>query len=113
MPSEIHALLTMRRLLAELQPGLLEPHVRPLLDRLNGLLEQGERSVGDIEKRVRILQTAQRAAELRHFEPVATALFERRRLRLLSSGPDVEVVEPAELREVVAERLWQALAQYR
>ncbi|QXP84795.1 YafY family protein [Methylococcus sp. Mc7] len=80
--SEIHALLTMRRLLAELQPGLLEPHVRPLLDRLNGLLEQGDRSVGDIEKRVRILQTAQRTAEQRHFQPVATALFERRRLHI-------------------------------
>jgi predicted DNA-binding transcriptional regulator YafY len=80
--SEIHALLTMRRLLAELQPGLLEPHVRPLLDRLNGLLEQGDRSLGEIEKRVRIIQTAQRAVELRHFEPVATALFERRRLNV-------------------------------
>ncbi|NJD06684.1 MAG: hypothetical protein FIA97_09340 [Methylococcaceae bacterium] len=32
--SEIHALRTMRQLLAELQPGLLDPHVQPLLSLL-------------------------------------------------------------------------------
>lgn len=78
--SEIHALLTMRQLLAELQPGLLEPHIRPLLDRLNLLLEKGDRSLGEIEHRVKIVQVARRAVEPRFFEPVAHALFARRRL---------------------------------
>ncbi|HWO99651.1 MAG TPA: WYL domain-containing protein [Methylococcus sp.] len=78
--SEIHALLTMRQLLAELQPGLLEPHVRPLLNRLNLLLEKGDRSLGEIEHRVKIVQVARRAVEPRFFELVAHALFARRRL---------------------------------
>ena len=34
-PAEIQALLTMQQLLANLQPGLLEPHVKPLLARLS------------------------------------------------------------------------------
>ena len=38
--SEIHALLTMQQLLSSLQPGLLTPHVEPLLSRLKSLLEQ-------------------------------------------------------------------------
>ncbi|MGH8561966.1 MAG: helix-turn-helix transcriptional regulator, partial [Nevskiales bacterium] len=38
-PSEIHALLTMQQLLHELEPGLLTPHVAPLLARLEALIE--------------------------------------------------------------------------
>ena len=37
--AEIHALLTMQRLLANLGGGLLEPHVRPLMARLEALVE--------------------------------------------------------------------------
>lgn len=39
--SEIHALLTMRELLGSLSPGLLTPHIEPLLSRLRMLLERG------------------------------------------------------------------------
>ena len=39
---EIHALLTMQQLLQELQPGLLAPHIKPLLDRLHQLLDRPE-----------------------------------------------------------------------
>jgi hypothetical protein len=58
--SEIRALLTMRLLLAELHPGLLEPHNRPLLDSLNLLLEKGDRSLGKIEHRIKMVQVASR-----------------------------------------------------
>ncbi|MGZ8217015.1 helix-turn-helix transcriptional regulator [Methylomagnum sp.] len=80
--SEIHALFTMRRLLQDLQPGLLEPHVRPLLDRLNHLIGTGSPHIKEVEKRVRVFQVARRAVETRHFASLATALFERRQLRL-------------------------------
>lgn len=81
--SEIHALFTMRRLLQDLQPGLLEPHVRPLLDRLNHLIGTGAPHLREVEKRVRVFQVARRAVETRHFANLATALFERRQLHIL------------------------------
>src|SRR4029077_4219262 len=36
---EIYALLTMQRLLESLEPGLLVPHVAPLLERLKAAIE--------------------------------------------------------------------------
>ena len=58
---EIHALLTMRHLLAGLdQGGLLGPHVQPLMARLNGLLGSADDSAEEVRKRVRILGAAAR-----------------------------------------------------
>jgi predicted DNA-binding transcriptional regulator YafY len=99
---EIHALLTMRRLLADLQPGLLAPHIQPLVDRLNHLLGSGEHAAHQVEQRVRVLPMARRAVGLQHFQAVANALLERRRLRLIhfnrASGADSErVVSPQRL----------------
>lgn len=81
--SEIHALLTMRQLLADLQPGLLEPHIQPLLARLNALLDTGEHEWQEVEKRVRVFHVARRAVDHQHFEVVAQALLKRRRLRIV------------------------------
>jgi predicted DNA-binding transcriptional regulator YafY len=81
--SEIHALLTMRQLLADLQPGLLEPHILPLLARLNALLGAGDHEWQEVEKRVRVFHVARRTVDLQHFEVVATALLRRRRLRIV------------------------------
>lgn len=81
--TEIHALLTMRHLLKELQPGLLEPHVQPLLARLNALLESaGSQPVSDVENRVRVFHIARRSLDLSHFELVASALLKRQRLSI-------------------------------
>jgi predicted DNA-binding transcriptional regulator YafY len=81
--TEIHALLTMRQLLKDLQPGLLEPHVQPLLTRLNALLESGgPQPLGEVENRVRIFHIARRSLNLRHFELVASALLKRQRLHI-------------------------------
>lgn len=81
--SEIHALLTMRQLLKDLQPGLLEPHIQPLLARLNALLGTGDHEWEEVEKRVRVFHIARRTVDLQHFEVVATALLRRRRLRIV------------------------------
>ena len=80
--SEIHALLTMRQLLKDLQPGLLEPHVQPLLTRLNALLESGSHSLREVENRVRVFHIARRSLNSRHFDLVASALLKRKRKRL-------------------------------
>ena len=81
--SEIHALLTMQQLLAGLQPGLLEPHVGPLLGRLKALLGSGDHSSEEIQRRVRILRMASRKLDLRYFQMAAAGVLRRRRLHIV------------------------------
>ncbi len=81
-PAETYALLTMQHLLETLQPGLLTPHVKPLLERLRGLLDKGDHSAQEVERRIHVLQQAARKAKLEHFEVVATAVLKRKRLAI-------------------------------
>ena len=80
--SEIHALLTMQHLLQNLGPGLLSPHVDPLLTRLKLLLESAEIPMDSVEKRIRILRVNARAYEPEHFSPIATAVLQRKKLEI-------------------------------
>jgi predicted DNA-binding transcriptional regulator YafY len=76
---EAYALLSMHSLLAELHPGLLEPHLAPLQARLRAILG-GEPAWKDIEKRIRVFQPERRTAPTEHFGVVATAVLKRLRL---------------------------------
>lgn len=80
--AEIHALLTMRHLLENLGPGLLARHVEPLLARLSALLESENIPAAAVEQRIRILRAQARAYEPEHFAPLASAVLQRRRLRI-------------------------------
>ncbi len=84
--AEIRALLTMQQLLAGMQPGLLEPHVKPLLARLRALLGSGAHSADEIERRIRILHLGARAVQLPHFEHVANAVLGRKCLDIVYRG---------------------------
>jgi predicted DNA-binding transcriptional regulator YafY len=100
--SEIRALLTMQHLLANLQPGLLEPHVKPLLARLRSLLGTAEHSADEIERRIRIIHLGARAVHLPHFEQVASALLKGQRLAIVYRARGTgEVTE----REISPQRL--------
>ena len=79
---EAYALLTMQQLLADVQPGLLEPHIEPLRARLRAILGSAHHAPEEVERRIRIIHAARRAVPDRYFELVATALFERKRLHL-------------------------------
>lgn len=80
---EIHALLTMQHLLANLDPGgLLAPHVEPLVARLNRLLGAADDPAEEIRRRVLIVGIGRRAMKLAHFEKIGAALLRRRRLRI-------------------------------
>lgn len=81
-PAEAYALLTMQHLLENLQPGLLAPHVQPLLGRLTSILGRGDASGGEIKRRIRVLHQAARKAKLEHFEVVASAVLKRKRLAI-------------------------------
>ena len=80
--SEIHALLTMRQLLENLQPGLLEPHVAPLRARVEALLDSSEHAAGEVRARIRLLNLAARPVDPQFFEVASSALLARRRLSL-------------------------------
>ena len=100
--TEIHALLTMQQLLAGLDAGgLLATHIAPLMDRLNALLANSA-DTNQLRHRVRIIGLAQRSVTPRHFERVATALAQRKRLHISYSARGTG--EPTE-REVSPLRL--------
>jgi predicted DNA-binding transcriptional regulator YafY len=80
---EIYALLTMQRLLENLEPGLLGQHIAPLLERLKAAIGSADHSAEQIQNRVRILHLAKRTMPLRHFQLAARALLERKRLRVI------------------------------
>lgn len=80
--SEIHALLTMQHLLSTLQPGILAPHIQPLLARLRALLGEGDHCADEIAHRVRILGMAARNINDQNFEILGSALVKRKRLTI-------------------------------
>src|SRR3954463_2822914 len=71
---EAYALLTMHTLLAELQPGLLEPHIKPLQDRVRAVLG-GEPAWEEGEQRFRRLQPERRTPLKENFPWVAKAVL--------------------------------------
>lgn len=81
--TEIHALLTMQHLLANLDTGgLLNAHIAPLMARLNALLGDAGEEATQLRRRVRIIGLAQRSVALQHFQSVGTALVQRKRLQI-------------------------------
>jgi predicted DNA-binding transcriptional regulator YafY len=100
---EIHALLTMQHLLANLDSGgLLGPQIQPLLARLSGLLGSADNPAEEVQKRIRIETVGARRFHLSHFQAVGSAMLRRKRLliRYHARGTD-EVTE----REVSPQRL--------
>ena len=80
---EIHALLTMQQLLAGLDDdGVLSRHLRPLADKLHGLLGADSRETRELMRRVKVIVTARRRVPSRHFELLGSLLLRRRRVWL-------------------------------
>ena len=80
---EIHALLTMHQLLETLQPSLLTPHIAPLKQRIERLLEGDAHSSDELRKRIRILHMNARPIQPDHFEVISSALLAGRRLQVV------------------------------
>jgi len=99
---ELRALLTMDRLLSDLEPGLLSELVGPFRRRLRELLETGEHGAGSISDRIRVLAMGARPVEPARFRGLSTALLARHRLRIRHvRRQDGEVLE----REISPQRL--------
>jgi predicted DNA-binding transcriptional regulator YafY len=77
---ELLALLSLKRLLDDAEPGLLDEHLRPLQTRIDQLLASRHLGAGEAASRIRILAMATRRKNLRHFQIVAGAVLQRKRL---------------------------------
>jgi predicted DNA-binding transcriptional regulator YafY len=80
--TEVQALLTTLQLLTNLQPGLLDGQVKPVLDRLRSILGSGDHSWEEVVKRMRIFLPERREGKTAHFSVIAAALLKRSRLWL-------------------------------
>lgn len=100
---EIHALLTMQHLLANLDAGgLLGPHIQPLMARLTGLLGSGRHPAEEVRKRIKLIPLAARRVPLEQFAALGSALLRRKRLRI---GYYAKSSDSVSEREVSPQRL--------
>jgi len=80
---EIHALLTMIHLLANLdEGGLLQPHIAPLHKKLVRILGTGAPEDTEVGRRIKLVTLGARRMHLPSFQAVGTALLRRQRLLL-------------------------------
>ncbi len=79
---ELHALITLNQLLQTIQPGLLDSALAPIRARLESLLETEHLGSGEAHQRIRILAMAARARDMKHFQTVAGAVLQRKRLAI-------------------------------
>ncbi|MEN8175162.1 MAG: WYL domain-containing transcriptional regulator [Pseudomonadota bacterium] len=79
--SELHALLTVQRLLGDVQPGLFEKQLAPLQERIGDLLRVQHAGSDELSRRVCLVHMAARPAG-EFFQAIAGATAQRRRLQL-------------------------------
>jgi len=80
---ETYALLTMHRLLSDLEPGLLAPHVAPLKSRLESILGREGQDFSEISNRIRLSPIGKRHKKSEYFPLVSRAILEGRRLQVV------------------------------
>ncbi|MFN0314848.1 MAG: helix-turn-helix transcriptional regulator [Burkholderiales bacterium] len=86
---ELQALLTLQRLVENLDPGLLREHLAPLEKRLQQLLAHRQLNLSEAAQRVKVLSMAARPAG-EHFRKLAGATLNRRQIKIIyhSRGKD-------------------------
>ena len=80
--SEIQALLTLEFILRRIQPGVLDPLVQPLRDKIRGILDcDSERAFSELAQRIRIIHGPSPYADPEVFQIVTQAVLGRFQLR--------------------------------
>ena len=102
---ELLALVTLKHLLTHLEPGLLDDHLRPLQTRIDTLLASRHLGAGEAD-RIRLLSMSARRKNPRHFQIVAGAVLQRRRLKIDYYNRDRNEISTREISP-------QRLAHYR
>ncbi len=100
--SELYALLATQQFLEQAQPGLLDNQLNPLKTRVEKILSTAQLDKSEVSRRVRILRMTGRTTSSEHFQTVAGAVLQRKRLaiRYHARGKDEE-----SQREVSPQRL--------
>jgi predicted DNA-binding transcriptional regulator YafY len=80
---ETYALLAMHQMLSELEPGMLSPHVAPLLSRLEAIVGGDGTQFDDVSKRIRLARIGTRRKNPEHFGQISRATLERRRIKVV------------------------------
>jgi predicted DNA-binding transcriptional regulator YafY len=80
--NELLALATIQKMLKQLAPSLLGPHLLPLEAKLSELLEKQGLNTPELSRRIKLLDAGKRSLSSGVFESVAQATFNRKRLRL-------------------------------
>ena len=78
---ELQALIVFERMLESLEPGLLAEHLGPLAGRVRELLAHRRLGLSEASARIRVLGMAARPVG-RHFDRIAAATLQRRRLQI-------------------------------
>lgn len=79
---EMLALLTIQRMIEQLEPGLLGPKLKPLQQRLNSMLQSQGLDPDTLTERLRLVHAGKRHLPLQAFETVARATLSRRQVRI-------------------------------
>lgn len=78
--SELYGLMASHQLLTEIEPGVLASHIEPLKQKITSLMDANKLPKGEIEKRVRIIQIANRKASPHYFRLLVSALLRRKNI---------------------------------
>ena len=79
---ELLALLTIQNMLSQLEPGLLGPKLKPLQQRLAGMLEKQGLSEADMARHIRLLYAGKRKVTLKSFQAMAAGTLARKQLSI-------------------------------
>lgn len=79
---EAFALLTAQQLLTTLAPGMLEPKLKPLTDKLNRILAHSGYPADAVNARIKVTTSGKRKLGIQAFQVVARATLERKRLAM-------------------------------
>ncbi len=101
-PSELYALLAAQELFRQVQPGLLDSHLKPLRERIRTILAAEGLEGPDLERWVRIRPYAARPPDWDVFRRAAEAVLRRKRLLIDYHG---RARDTATRREVSPQRL--------
>ena len=80
--SELHALLTINELLAQLGSGLLGAELKPFRDRIDALLDANDVGSHELIRRVRVSGIGIRPCDNTTFRKAADATLKRRRMQI-------------------------------
>lgn len=82
-PEELVSLLTIQRLIEQLEPGLVGLKLRPLQKKLTELLKAKGLGEAEIARRVRMTSAGKREMGIKAFEQVALATISRKQMKLI------------------------------